>query len=118
MSSLSRSLKVYGGWFFGLIGGFMLGFGVLGLAFMRAIVERFGVGDPHAYADLQIYCTIAIIIGLVLGAIGIYETYSSLKTTFTKPSVTSLTEKKYCRYCGIENKSDAVFCEKCGKKID
>lgn len=24
---------------------------------------------------------------------------------------------KYCRYCGTENKNDAHFCEKCGKKI-
>jgi len=23
----------------------------------------------------------------------------------------------FCRYCGAENKDDAVFCEKCGKKI-
>jgi len=23
----------------------------------------------------------------------------------------------FCRYCGAENKSDAVFCERCGKKI-
>ena len=26
-------------------------------------------------------------------------------------------EKRFCRYCGAENKTDAVFCEKCGKKI-
>lgn len=25
--------------------------------------------------------------------------------------------KKYCRYCGAKNENDAVFCEKCGKKI-
>jgi ribosomal protein L40E len=23
----------------------------------------------------------------------------------------------YCRYCGAENKTDAVFCEKCGKQL-
>lgn len=23
----------------------------------------------------------------------------------------------YCRYCGSENKSDAMFCQKCGKKL-
>lgn len=35
------------------------------------------------------------------------------------PSVPVATsdEKKFCRYCGVENKIDAVFCEKCGKKI-
>lgn len=26
-------------------------------------------------------------------------------------------EMKFCRYCGAETKTDAVFCEKCGKKI-
>ena len=26
-------------------------------------------------------------------------------------------EDYYCRYCGEENKSDAVYCEKCGKKL-
>ena len=25
--------------------------------------------------------------------------------------------KKFCRYCGAENATDADFCEKCGKKI-
>jgi uncharacterized membrane protein len=33
------------------------------------------------------------------------------------PTVAVSVEKKYCRYCGTENKADAVFCEKCGKKI-
>ena len=27
------------------------------------------------------------------------------------------TERIYCQYCGTQNKSDAVFCKKCGKKI-
>lgn len=31
----------------------------------------------------------------------------------TEPSET----KFFCRYCGAENKSDAIFCEKCGKRI-
>jgi hypothetical protein len=26
-------------------------------------------------------------------------------------------EKKFCQYCGAENKIDADFCEKCGKKL-
>lgn len=25
--------------------------------------------------------------------------------------------KKFCRFCGGENKTDAIFCEKCGKRI-
>lgn len=27
-------------------------------------------------------------------------------------------EKKFCRYCGAENATDAVFCEKCGRNIE
>ncbi len=34
----------------------------------------------------------------------------------TGPAPVSV-EKVYCRYCGTENKTDAVFCVKCGKKI-
>lgn len=26
-------------------------------------------------------------------------------------------KQKFCRYCGAEQKSDSVYCEKCGKKI-
>ena len=33
------------------------------------------------------------------------------------PSVPVSVEKKYCGYCGTEIRTDAVFCEKCGKKI-
>jgi hypothetical protein len=33
------------------------------------------------------------------------------------PSIVTPEEKKFCRYCGAEQKSDAVFCEACGKKI-
>jgi hypothetical protein len=33
------------------------------------------------------------------------------------PSLIASSEKKFCRYCGTENKTDAVFCEKCGKRI-
>lgn len=34
----------------------------------------------------------------------------------TMPSVV-VEEKRFCRYCGAENKRDAVFCEKCARKI-
>jgi len=33
------------------------------------------------------------------------------------PTVSVPVEKKYCRYCGTENRTDAAFCEKCGKRI-
>jgi len=28
-----------------------------------------------------------------------------------------IAEAKFCRYCGEGNRTDAVFCERCGKKI-
>jgi len=27
-------------------------------------------------------------------------------------------ERLFCRYCGSDNKKDAVFCQKCGKPIE
>jgi len=27
-------------------------------------------------------------------------------------------EVKFCRYCGAENKPDAVYCESCGREIE
>ncbi|MGD8506413.1 MAG: DUF973 family protein [Candidatus Bathyarchaeota archaeon] len=69
-------------------------------------------------------------IAWILAAVGFF----SIKTTTTQvsaappspppppsppsaPTVVVTVEKKYCRYCGTENQSDAVFCAKCGKKI-
>lgn len=43
------------------------------------------------------------------------DSSQSANVFFAKPPVS--TEKKFCRYCGTENKVDAVFCEKCGKRI-
>jgi len=34
-----------------------------------------------------------------------------------KPTEKGDKGKKYCRYCSAKNENDAVFCEKCGKKI-
>jgi len=39
-----------------------------------------------------------------------------LATPQVAPS-TQIAEKKYCRYCGAQNRYDAVFCEACGKKV-
>jgi hypothetical protein len=36
--------------------------------------------------------------------------------TYASPSMQSI-PRKYCRYSEAENKTDAVFCEKCGKHI-
>jgi hypothetical protein len=44
-----------------------------------------------------------------------------LNSTVTPPPPIPMAifgDKKFCRYCGTENKTDTVFCEKCGKKIE
>lgn len=43
-------------------------------------------------------------------------TQPSLSVPPTEP-VAIAEEKRFCRYCGAEQKSDAVFCEKCGRKV-
>lgn len=44
------------------------------------------------------------------------KTLPSLPTTPSVPIALS-EEKRFCRYCGAEQKSDAVFCDACGKRI-
>jgi ribosomal protein L40E len=41
---------------------------------------------------------------------------SEVTVTSKTPEASSLS-KTFCRYCGVENETDAVFCKKCGKKI-
>ncbi len=44
----------------------------------------------------------------------------ALPEDLEKPEETQLavSEVKYCRYCGGENKPDAVYCESCGREIE
>ena len=35
----------------------------------------------------------------------------------TKAKEQAKAGKFFCRYCGVENKKDAVYCEACGKKL-
>jgi len=65
---------------------------------------------------------ILLLIAWILAAIGFFSiktptTQSPAATPPPSPTVPVSVEKKYCRYCGTGNKSDAIFCEKCGKKI-
>lgn len=108
MSSAIKSLKAYSGWLIGLLGGILIGFGIIILTITPVIVsfneeitnQVNGILDlwrtrhpsddlptvsipsqvHQSWADAQLYGAISIFLGLALGAIGIYEIYSSLKT--------------------------------------
>jgi uncharacterized paraquat-inducible protein A len=74
----------------------------------------------------QLLTTLFIILGGLIGAV-LAKTRQRTKTTFqpipvplpppSSPVSGAILEKIFCRYCGAENATDAVFCEKCGKKI-
>ncbi len=145
MSDLSRHARAYGGWFSGLMGGLIIGLGIMFLMIipmamkaneawtdeMNYVLDKWRSLHPdddvpparvpseaqYAYANAQTYGVVFVFMGALFGAAGVYEIRASLKTAPPQPSVAASTGKKYCGYCGAENKSDAVFCGKCGKKI-
>ncbi|MGD8506336.1 MAG: DUF996 domain-containing protein [Candidatus Bathyarchaeota archaeon] len=58
------------------------------------------------------------LVAWILAAVG----FSSIKMPTTQlpaeaPTPTVSVEKKFCRYCGAKNETDAIFCEKCGREI-
>ncbi len=107
----------YSGWFLALICGASVGSGVSLFFFTRYLVGRIATIDPNVYADAQLLGALLIFIGLASGVLGIFATYNSAKMATGRPLTNPIATKKYCRYCGTENKSDAYFCEKCGKLI-
>ena len=63
-----------------------------------------------------------VVVGMGLTEMGVvYEFYKLEKQIEEKKlEVTAkpkVEEKLFCRYCGKENKPDAVYCEGCGKKL-
>ena len=69
------------------------------------------------------YITVGIAIFAFVFVIAVLVMINRMDKTKEKTVVTNkekppdTTPKFYCRYCGVENKNDAVFCEKCGKNI-
>lgn len=47
----------------------------------------------------------------------IEQLQSEIANKGTQNTQTVVEEKMFCRYCGVPNETDAVFCKKCGKKI-
>jgi signal peptidase I len=66
-----------------------------------------------------------VVVAIVTGVLCIvlYATRTKGRTDLSPTSSTIHTsavgsqDRKFCRFCGAENKSEAVFCEKCGKRI-
>ena len=115
--------SAHAGWLVTLAGGFGMGAGLAIIFVTRIFVEVIPTLNPNiqinpeAYANLQLMGMGIFFLGLLVCLFGFFVIHRSLKTETGKPMVSISMEKKYCRYCGTENKSDAVFCEKCGKAI-
>ncbi len=116
--------SAYFGWFFALLGGVMVGAGVVVMVLTRWFQEFLTahnfVGNPGDFATVQLYGAIFIFLGIFVAIIGIFAINHSQKKIVSQslPSQTPVSiEKKFCRFCGTENKKEAVFCEKCGKQI-
>jgi len=107
----------YSGWFLALLCGSSVGSGASLILFIRMLIGRIPSVDPNVYADVQLLGAFLIFVGLASGVLGIFATYNSAKMATGKPMELPFVGKRYCRYCGTENKNDAYFCEKCGKMI-
>jgi uncharacterized membrane protein len=66
-------------------------------------------------AIIPIVGEIAKSIAWILAAVGFFAIQTPTQLPTAKPAVSE--EKMFCRYCGAENKVDAIFCQKCGEKI-
>jgi len=53
----------------------------------------------------------------ILAAVGFFNIKKSTKLPESTEAVTS-TKKQFCTYCGTPIEPDAIFCQKCGKKLE
>lgn len=101
------------GLFGAFVGGLAIGVAMAVFSFISALKDLL---PSDSYGNLLQVMTFLVFGGLVMGALGVYQMRSLLKSPSppsSNPSAPS--EKRYCRYCGAEGKTDAVYCEKCGK---
>lgn len=83
------------------------------------------VGTAYPYRDDSVGLFVASVTLLVVGlglswraGIEKQKIVQATKPTVPySPQFTQSVPRKYCRFCGAENKADAVFCEKCGKQM-
>jgi len=98
-------------------------FGIGGLLYFHgmAIVQpEQGAVDAASAKSLTLLGLYMGMACLVVGAIGgtlIGHSVSFRVGVFPGDLMSESLGTKYCRYCGTENRDDAYFCEKCGKRI-
>ena len=71
------------------------------------------IGGYGIAAFVGLIVTAPVIVPSLLSMILITES----KTSFSQVKSSLSLTKKYCRHCGAENKTDADFCERCGKSF-
>lgn len=104
--------------------------GSLGVLALFALNETVTLTADISTVISQILTTLfALLAGLVGPALASRQRTEAMlppipmPPPFTSPTPTQPVpevkpqEKKFCPYCGAEQKPDAAFCEKCGKKI-
>ena len=77
--------------------------------------------------DIDAFFVIPLVLGMILIGCGIGEIAAVWELRKLEKRIEGLEPKVatkpkeegklFCRYCGKENKSDAVYCERCGKKV-
>lgn len=83
------------------------------------------ISTVYPYRDYSVGLFVAGIVLTVVGAGAWWraDIEKQKNVEYAKPPVpysvmsTQSVPRKFCRFCGAENKTDAVFCEKCGKPI-
>jgi hypothetical protein len=66
---------------------------------------------------LGVACTIFLVVGLGFLWRAEQEGKQVRIPTTPMPAPQPFTGMKYCRFCGSENKTDASYCEECGKAL-
>ena len=106
-----------------LLGGGALGFGIGVILIMQILPpileEKFDIQfDPQATIGLLNAVWIMILFGVIMTVVACVEVYMAYNTMQPKTVVEpKIKGKFFCRYCGKENKPDAIYCEGCGKNL-
>jgi len=74
------------------------------------------VGYDFPYAGISsVVLPASIVIGIVGCVVGVAYYYSSIRTAYF--GVLGPRGEIFCRYCGKEIRSDALYCPECGRRL-